>query len=290
MRKMFRRPTFFILILNFSLLPVFADLFHPLNLVHDHGSTIPERIEVPFKFKRVKTEQGSFAEYIRNYPLKNADCPLLLFNSRKKENQEAHAAIFSLPVENQEFQNSSGSIIKLYAEYKYKNLQEDQLSFHLINGSEFKWTDWLEKSKAKRELRTDIAGNLKKWTEYENPQDKRKVFDKYLKNILSNTDILSMQIYDSEPTTFEDIQIGDILMDMANHKHVCLVVDICINPETMEKAVLLAQGNSPAQEFHIIKNPKRENDPWYHEEDFMIPAQTPEYVFPKDSWRKLNYR
>ena len=98
-----------------------------------------------------------------------------------------------------------------------------------------------------------------------------------------------MESYESKPTAFSKVEIGDVLLYGGNPGHVCLVVDVCKNTESGEKAILLAQGFMPAQDFHILKNPKRINNPWYYEEDFIIQIQTPEYTFPKDSWRKLNY-
>ena len=263
--------------------PLFADVFHPLNLVKKDGRTLVERIDTPLGFQRIPAEEGSFADYIRNHPLKEAASPVLLYNGNQKENQEAHCGIFKLSLDSQGLQKSAGSIFRLYAEYLYKFGYEDKINFHLKNGSDCKWSEW------KKNFRIDVSGNLKKWTKFENPPNKRQTFDSYLKTVLANTDITSMQIYDSEPTDFENLKIGDILMDMANQKDVCLVVDMCENSKTGEKAVLLAHGGNPAQEFHILKNPKRINDPWYYEEDFFVSAKTPEYLFSKDSWRHMKY-
>ncbi len=173
----------------------------------------------------------------------------------------------------------------------YKMGMEDKIKFHFINGEISAWKDWLANAQKSKSSRIQLAGNLKKWTKYEAGMapSKKEIFQKYLDNLLKHTDILSMQIYESQPTTFEQIEIGDLLWDLGKDGRLCMVVDICQNPKSGEKAVLLAQGASPAQEFHILKNPKRINDPWYYEEDFNIPTQTPEYTFPKDSWRKVLY-
>ena len=67
-----------------------------------------------------------------------------------------------------------------------------------------------------------------------------------------------------------------------------MVVDICEN-EQGKKAYLLAQGYMPAQEFHVLKNPLCESDPWYYEEDITYPFLTPEYVFEEGSIQRLSY-
>ena len=67
-----------------------------------------------------------------------------------------------------------------------------------------------------------------------------------------------------------------------------MIVDICEN-ENGQKAFLLAQGYMPAQEFHILKNPKHESDPWYYENEVVYPFTTPQYTFEEGSLRHLKY-
>ena len=289
MRRHLRLPLLSLIFLLSQ--PAFSHT-HSLQLVQGEGSTITERIKVPPKFKRIQGEPKSFAEFLRNYSLKTAESPVLLFNGHEKQNQEAHACVFALPIENYDLQRNAQSIVRLYAEYLYKSAQEEKISFHLTNGETCKWTEWLEKAESKRNLRTEVARDLKKWTKYEKAitkKDKNEYFRAYLKTVFANTNPLSLMEYESEPTDFSKLRIGDILFDLRKSSQVCLVVDICKNPETGEKAVLLAQGSSPASEFYVIKNPMRVNDPWYHDEDFLVPLETPEYVFPKESWRRLKY-
>lgn len=275
----------------------FPDIFHPLQLVREEGSNIVERIETPHKFKRTSLLQSgakgavkeSFAQYIRNYPLLKAGSPVLLYNGCEKQNQDAHCAVFALELPQSDIQRAAASVIRLYAEYMYSHRLEDKISFYSESGEKCSWLDWKKNADRKLKERRDFAGNYKKWTRYEKEEKwpKDAAFQKYLRNILSCSTILSFQIYESEPVTFEDLRIGDVLWDLGGGGGLCMVVDMCEHEETGEKALLLAQGGSPSQSFHVIKNPKRVNDPWYYEEDFAIPAKTPEYVFPKESWRHV---
>ena len=261
---------------------------HSLQLVQNNGENITSRILTPPRFKRIPADSGSFAEYIRNYPLKKAGSSVLLYNGQEKQNQEAHCAIFLLPLENHDFQQGAGSVIRFYAEYMYKMGYENKISFPLTHENICEWSEWRKKYLTERKLKTDLAGNLKKWTKYEEAPSKYEIFKSYIKNVLSNASPLSL-MYESEPIDFSQVEIGDILFDLGKPNFVCLVTDVCKNPENNEKAVLLAQGSAPAQEFHIIKNPKRVNDPWYYMEDFSVKTKTPEHTYPKDSFRKLIY-
>ena len=71
--------------------------------------------------------------------------------------------------------------------------------------------------------------------------------------------------------------------------HVVLVVDVCEN-DAGNKAFLLAQGYMPAQQFHLLKNPAHENDPWYYVNELTDPLHTPEYTFSMDSLKRLQYQ
>ena len=70
--------------------------------------------------------------------------------------------------------------------------------------------------------------------------------------------------------------------------HVVMVVDVCRSSDG-KKAFLLGQGFMPAQEFHLLKNPLHEDNPWYYLEEVSYPLQTPEYSFKKRSFRRLEY-
>ena len=93
---------------------------------------------------------------------------------------------------------------------------------------------------------------------------------------------------EASPISIDELQIGDVFLKGGSPGHVVMVVDICQN-EKGEKAFLLAQGYMPAQEFHIVKNPLHENDPWYYEEEVQFPFRTQAYTFPEGSFRRLQY-
>ena len=55
------------------------------------------------------------------------------------------------------------------------------------------------------------------------------------------------------------------------------------------KAFLLGQGFMPAQQFHILKNPLHEEDPWYYVDEISYPLQTAEFTFEKGSLKRPEY-
>ena len=93
---------------------------------------------------------------------------------------------------------------------------------------------------------------------------------------------------EADPVSLNDITAGDVFLNGGSPGHVVMVVDVCEN-EQGQKAFLLAQGYMPAQEFHVLKNPASETDPWYYVDEVKYPFLTPEYSFDEGSLQRIHY-
>ena len=82
-----------------------------------------------------------------------------------------------------------------------------------------------------------------------------------------------------------EIQAGDIFVQGGSPGHAVMVLDVCTD-DSGRKAFLLGQGFMPAQQFHVLKNPLHEDDPWYYVDELTYPLQTPEYTFEKGSLKR----
>ncbi|HOV69211.1 MAG TPA: DUF4846 domain-containing protein, partial [Clostridia bacterium] len=112
-------------------------------------------------------------------------------------------------------------------------------------------------------------------------------FNDYLEIVFAYASTLSMD-RESQAIDFSDIRIGDIFIRGGSPGHVVMVVDMCESVNG-DKAFLLAQGYMPAQEFHVLKNPLHEDDPWYYSDEFSYPLSTPEYTFSQGSLKRPGY-
>lgn len=68
-------------------------------------------------FERTKAKRSSLTTFLREYPLKKAGKPVLLYNGEEKGNQDAHVAVFKLPLEKEDLQQCADSVMRIYAEY-----------------------------------------------------------------------------------------------------------------------------------------------------------------------------
>ena len=84
--------------------------------INPEGETIEGRILTPAGYLREEAEEGSFLQYLRNFPVKEDGSPVLLYDGSEKWNQSAHVAVLGLPIENVDLQQCADSVMRIYAE------------------------------------------------------------------------------------------------------------------------------------------------------------------------------
>ena len=251
------------------------------EVIDPAGMTLETRVHTPEGYTRTVAEEDSLTQFLRSYPMKEAGAPVLLYDGREKGDQSAHAAVFDLPIENQDLQQCADSVMRVYAEYFLQTGQYERIAFHFTNGFLAPYSKWRDGQRIK------VDGNTVSWVPSGGYDDSYECFQGYMKMIFSYAGTLSM---DSEATPIgtEEIRAGDVFLHGGSPGHVVLVVDVCEN-DAGNKAFLLAQGYMPAQQFHLLKNPAHENDPWYYVNELTDPLHTPEYTFSMDSLKRLQY-
>lgn len=258
-----------------------ADDVEPVCLIDPEGMTLESRVKPPEGYTRKPADSDSLCAFLRGYALKEDGSPVLLYDGKKKRNQDAHQAVFALPIEAEDLQQCADSIMRGYAEYFRETGQEEKIGFHFVSGFYAEYARWRDGYRIK------VNGNDVAWTKSAGYDDSYESFQKYLRVVFSYAGTLSMEA-EAEKIPLSDIACGDVFLKGGSPGHVVFVTDVCEN-EDGQKAFLLAQGFMPAQEFHLLKNPLHEDDPWYYEEEAGYPLVTPEYTFPEGSLKRLDY-
>lgn len=250
-------------------------------VISPEGSMLKTRFLPPEGYARVPAAEDSLTEFLRNYPLKEEKSPVLLYDGSRKRNQNAHAAVFALPIENEDLQQCADSILRVYAEYFWETGQYEKIAFHFVNGFLAEYTKWRDG------YRIAVNGNDAAWEKTASYEDSYEAFVAYLRMVFAYAGTLSMES-EAEAIGLDELTAGDVFLQGGSPGHVVLVVDVCENAEG-KKAFLLGQGYMPAQEFHVLKNPAHIDDPWYYEEEAAYPFVTPEYTFAEGSLKRLVY-
>ncbi|MEY8355571.1 DUF4846 domain-containing protein [Lachnospiraceae bacterium 54-53] len=252
-------------------------------LVHSAGVTLEERFLPPSGYRRTEKPVGSLQGYLRQYSMKPDKSPVLLYDGREKSNQNAHAAVFSMPLTEGDLQQCADSVIRIYGEYLWYVGAYDSIAFHLTSGFYMDYPSWRS---GKRLL---VNGNQVSWEQKAAYDDSGENFLKYLRQVMVYAGTLSLD-KECAPIDKSQIQAGDLFIRGGSPGHCVMVADVA-EDEDGNRCFLLAQGYMPAQEFHILNNPLHEEDPWYYVSEFNDSLVTPEYVFGEGSlkrWREFS--
>ncbi len=256
-----------------------------VNLTAPQGSNVQERFRPPEGYTRIPQEEGSFGQYVRTYPLLPDGAQVLLYDGTVKPYQSGSAAVFALPViGGNDLQQCADSVMRMYAEYLWHNGRGEEIRFHFVNGFLFDYPTYRAGGRVK------FDGNTAKWQQTAGFDDSYEAFERYLYVTFAYSSTLSME-GESYPADIKGAEIGDVFLRAGSPGHVVMVADVCENADG-DRAFLLAQGYMPAQQFHVLKNPDSEVDPWYYtggEKALTYPLRTPEYTFEEGSFRRMTY-
>ncbi len=251
----------------------------PYVYILSEGMTLESRFALPEGYERTVAEEGSLAEFMRGYAMKEDGEFVYLHNGVKKGSQTHHAAVFDMNLVDGDLQQCADSVMRVWAEYFWETEQFDRIAFHFTSGDLCSWTKWRDG------YRPNVSGDSVSFSKRASYNDSYENFERYLEMVFSYAGTLSLDSYEAETIALSEVQIGDVFLKGGSPGHVVMVVDMCEN-EAGEKAFLLAQGYMPAQQFHVIKNPAHEEDPWYYESEIVFPLRTMEYTFDDESMIK----
>ncbi len=247
----------------------------PHNFLIPEGATLETRINTPESYHRIASRSGELTDFLRNMPMKEDGSPVLLYDGSAKSNQEDHVAVFDLKLGDRDLQQCADSAIRIYAEYYWSMGEYDKIAFHLTNGFLMEYTKWREGN------RLVVDGNDVSWSKSAAYDDSYEAFQNYLNMVFAYAGTLSLSA-ECKPIELSEVKPGDLFLQGGSPGHCILIVDIA-EDESGNRCFLLAQGYMPAQEFHVIKNPLHEEDPWYYEEELTYPLITPAWTFDEGS-------
>ena len=127
------------------------------SLIDPSGTTIATRILPPAGFDRPAVANHSFANYLRNFPVKTHGTPVLLFDGQEKHNQHVHVAVLDIDVGQRDLQQCADAVMRLRAEYLWQQKAYDNISFHFTNGFPAPYNKWRSGNRIK------VSGNKVNW-------------------------------------------------------------------------------------------------------------------------------
>ena len=197
-------------------------------------------IPVPWGYERIAGDDTAYSRFLRSLPLKRNGSKVQLFTGGDSRLQSLNYAVVGLPLLSKEEQ-CADVCMRLRAEYLFNTGQYGKIHFKNVNGK----------------------------TMHYGGGSSRKAFERFMRNVygVASTYSLSREM---EQRRLKDMQPGDVFVYAAvdrpgNHKygHAVMVVDVAQNRHG-RKAFLLAEGNTPARDIHVMRNFKNPfRSPWF---------------------------
>lgn len=245
-----------------------------IKLVNEEGKTIEERFSVPEGFERIKAEEGSYGQYLRNLPLKPHGAKVKYYNGETKS-RDVHEAVLDIDVGERDLQQCADAVMRLRAEYLYGKGQFNKIHFNFVSGFKADYPTWAQGN------RIVVEGNKVYWVKKTGYSTEYKSFRQYMDMVFAYAGTESLD-KEMKKVPLESVQIGDVFLKGSLPGHSIIIVDMAENKTTGEKLFMVAQSYMPAQDIHILKNPQDSDmSPWYSV-NFGETLITPEWQFDRN--------
>ncbi len=237
------------------------------------------RIATPKGFRRRATTRGSYAHYLRHLPLLAKGSPVRDYSGALlPDSTRAAASVIDLDVGKRDLQQCMDTIMRIRAEYLWYRQTPDKVAFLYAGGRAFGWAQW------RRGIRPRSRGRTLSWPTVAKANASRANFDKYLTFMFAMTGTIHA-VGEPRVKRLANLAAGDFFIQPAKSAtilgHAIIVLDIADGPGGTVKA-LLGEGYTPAQDFHVLRNPS--GGTWYSLNE-QTTIDTP--LWPGFTWKNL---
>jgi len=212
------------------------------------------KIRQPY-FKRTESVPGTFAQWLRNLPIKPSGSPVLDYRGLiyKSADDTTVAAVVDWDIRGKRMEQCMDILVRLYAEFLWSNNRKRELIFPLPGGYHLKWLDW---QIGMRPFFKGVKVTMKKTA---GEDSSRNNFESYLWTIFAESH--TQQFYHGfKSIDPRDLQIGDFIVKKGTKSHAVMIVDLIRN-DSGEMMALIGHGDTPACQFYLLNY--RKNNPWF---------------------------
>lgn len=251
------------------------------NLVNTSGNMIKSRFSAPKGFRWIESKPKSYGSFIENFKLKPYGAQILKYDGNPISTQHLHEGVLDIDIGTADLQQCADAIMRLRAEYLWKEKKEDEIKFHFTSGDLMTWNDY------NGGIRPLVNGNKVTMRQQANQDGSYENFRKYLDLIFTYSGTISLNRETHPITKNTDLKTGDILNTPGSPGHVVFIAGVSEN-EKGERLYLLGEGFTPAQSIHILKNPwSPSQSPWYSLDVNAEETKTARYLFKPTNFRRF---
>ena len=244
------------------------------NTREDYEPENIRSIPLPEGFKYIPGTDSLFSDWLLSQPLKK-DKIVYLYNGNRKQNQDAQLEVLDIDIGKKNLVQCADAVIKMRADFLFHSCRVTEINFRSTTGSTLSFSEWREGWRWKEQ-----NGDLIRIAGTNHSMNTLQSFESFmdLVYLYCGTYSLSRQL---QPVS-GDIQPGDVFVQGGFPGHAVIVISVAEN-KFGRQMFMLAQGYMPAQDIHILRNPRNtELSPWYSTEE-IYPLITPQWKFNKGS-------
>ncbi|MGC4129204.1 MAG: DUF4846 domain-containing protein [Bergeyella sp.] len=248
--------------------------------INEKENTIKKRFPAPENFVWKEDKPDSFGYFVENFNLKPYGSPVLKYDGTEIATQNLHEAVFDIDTGTKDLQQCADAVIRLYAEYLWKQKRFDEIKFHFTSGDLLSWNDY------ENGIRALVNGNNVVFRKTAGFDDSYQNFRNYLGLIFNYAGTISVNKETNPVTKNSDLKTGDILITPGSPGHVVFIAGVS-EDNSGKRLYLLGEGFTPAQSIHILKNPFNPNlSPWYELDANAPETKTARYYFKPTNFRR----
>ncbi|MDO3645289.1 DUF4846 domain-containing protein [Mucilaginibacter sp. L3T2-6] len=180
---------------------------------------ITTRFKAPEGYHRVAVKPGSFAEYLRSLPLKQAGTPTKTYRGEVARTNLYTAAVVDISVGDQDLQQCADAVMRLRGEYLYQKKDYKSISFNFVSGFKCDYVHYAEGYRYRNN-----KWKLKAKKDYSYP-----AFMRYMELVFSYAGTISLEKETHAVTNAADLKAGDIFIHGGSPGHCFIVMDVVEN-------------------------------------------------------------
>lgn len=197
--------------------------------------------------------ENSWQYFLQHLP--TLDAPIRDYTGKEINNQEKHFAIINYDVGNRNLQQCADALIRLRAEYLFKQERFDDIGFHFCSGPYYSFNMYCKGIKpVLKSNALKLASSGKKYN------STHESLRNYLDIVYMYANTISLC---EELKPADDFEVGTVIITPGSPGHTCIIIDETMNTKG-EKLYKLAESYMPAQSIYVLNNIYDEDiSPWY---------------------------
>lgn len=242
--------------------------------------TLASRFAPPAGYRRVPLKPKSFGAFLRHLPLRPLGTPVRAYDQRVilAGDDARLAAVVALPLVRGNLQQCADTVLRLRAEYLYRERRHREIAFHYTSGFLSRFDNW------SRGKRPRVVGRRVVVVSGAPQGSGRASFERYLRDLFIYAGTLSIA-REGKRVAPRDLAIGDYFVLGGSPGHTVIVLDLA-RDAAGHRVALFGQGFMPAQDLHVLR--ASDGSPWFRVDERLPWVKTPFWLpFPWSSLRRF---